>query len=107
MAQLWRANNPSKAGQSIVVIRNIKCITIGTVNSTIQARLDETSQKALARLIKELGWSRSKVVREGLQLLAACHLGGGGRRKLIGQGKFASGIADLASNKQHLKDFGR
>jgi len=77
------------------------------MNSTIQARLDETTQKALARLMKQLGWSPSKVVREGLRLLAACHLGGGGRRLIIGQGKFASGIPDLASNKQHLKDFGR
>ena len=77
------------------------------MNSTIQARLDESSQKALTRLVKQLGWSPSKVVREGLRLLAACHLGRGGRRKIIGQGKFASGIYDLASNKEHLKDFGR
>jgi hypothetical protein len=77
------------------------------MNSTIQARLDEASQKALARLVKQLGWSPSKVVREGLRLLAACHLGTAGRRQIIGQGKFASGISDLGSNKQHLKDFGR
>ena len=77
------------------------------MNFTIQARLDESSQKALARLVRQLGWSPSKVVREGLRLLAACHLGSGGRRKIIDQGKFASGIPDLASNKEHLKDFGR
>ncbi len=80
---------------------------MGNMNSTIQARLDESSQKALVRLMKQLGWSPSRVVREGLRLLAACHLGGGGRRKIIGQGKFASDVHDLASNKQHLKDFGR
>ena len=74
--------------------------------STIQARLDETSQQTLERLIERLGWSPSKVVREGLRLLAACHLGNG-KRKIIGQGKFASGISDLASNKDYLKGFGR
>jgi hypothetical protein len=76
------------------------------MRSTIQARLDETSQRTLSQLIKQLGWSPSRVVREGLQLLAACHLGNG-RRKIIGQGKFASGIRDLGSNKEHLRDFGR
>lgn len=74
--------------------------------STIQARLDEPSKKMLSELIRRLGWSRSKVVREGLRLLAACHLGNG-RRKIIGQGKFASGVGDLASNKEHLRGFGR
>jgi len=74
--------------------------------STIQARLDESTQKMLAQLVKRLGWSPSKVVREGLRLLAACHLGNG-HRKIIGQGKFASGIPDLGSNKEHLRGFGR
>ncbi|HEV2696676.1 MAG TPA: hypothetical protein VGU90_01700 [Terriglobales bacterium] len=76
------------------------------MRSTIQARLDDTSKKTLAQLMERLGWSPSKVVREGLRLLAACHLGSG-KRKIIGQGKFASGISDLASNKQHLEGFGR
>jgi len=75
------------------------------MSSTIQARLDQPSQRALAKLVKQLGWSPSKIVREGVRLVAACHLGRG-RRKIIGQGKFASGIGDLASNKKHLKDFG-
>ena len=75
------------------------------MSSTIQARLDETSQRVLARLVKQLGWSPSKIVREGVRLVAACHLGS--KRKLIGQGKFASGIPDLGSNKEHLRGFGR
>jgi hypothetical protein len=74
--------------------------------STIQARLDESTEKALSQLVKRLGWSPSKVVREGLRLLAACHLGSG-QRKIIGQGKFASGTPDLGSNKEHLQGFGR
>jgi len=74
--------------------------------TTIQARLDEPSQKALAKLVKQTGWSPSKVVREGLRLLAATHTTPG-KRTIYGQGKFASGIGDLASNKEHMKDFGR
>ena len=76
------------------------------MRSTIQARLDQSSQKALAKLVKQFGWSPSKVVREGLRLLAACHITGG-RRTIYGQGKFASGVGDLASNKEHLRGFGR
>jgi hypothetical protein len=74
--------------------------------STIQARLDQPSQKALAKLVKQTGWSPSRVVREGLRLLAACYPGGG-RRKIIGLGKFASGIHDLGSNKEHMRGFGK
>ncbi len=74
--------------------------------STIQARLDEPSQKALEKVVKQTGWSPSKVVREGLRLLAACYPSKG-PRKIIGLGKFASGIPDLASNKEHMKGFGK
>lgn len=74
-------------------------------NSTVQARLDEESRKTLKRLVDQLGWSPSKVVREGLRLLAACQVGQRGR-KVIGLGQFESGVSDLGSNKKHLKDFG-
>jgi hypothetical protein len=76
------------------------------MGTTIQARLDEDSEKILDRLMKQLGWSRSRVVREGLRILAACHPRRG-RTKIIGLGKFRSGIPDLGSNKEHLKGFGR
>jgi hypothetical protein len=76
------------------------------MRSTIQARLDEESKKTLKQLVSQLGWSPSKVVREGLRLLAACRLGNG-RRLIIGLGKFQSGISDLGSNKKHLRGFGR
>jgi len=74
--------------------------------STIQARLDEESQKIMARLVKKTGWTPSQVVREGLRILAACHITGG-KRTIIGQGKFSSSIGDLASNKGHLQGFGK
>ncbi len=76
------------------------------MRSSIQARLDEPSQKRLARLVNQLGWSPSEVVREGLRLLAVCRLGNRSRA-IIGLGKFESGITDLGSNQKHLRNFGR
>jgi hypothetical protein len=76
------------------------------MRTAIQARLDEKSRRRLALLVRELGWTPSRVVREGLRVLEASHL----RRKkrpIIGLGKFRSGVTDLGSNKKHLKDFGR
>jgi hypothetical protein len=73
---------------------------------TIQARLDGRSRRRLAALVRELGWTPSRVVREGLRVLEASYL----RRKrggIIGLGKFRSRISDLGSNTKHLRDFGR
>jgi len=72
----------------------------------VQARLDEESRKRLRLLVRDLGWSPSKVVREGLRVLEATQL----RRKrkgIVGLGAFASGVSDLSSNKKHLEGFGR
>jgi len=74
--------------------------------AAIQARLDDRSRKRLAVLVRELGWSPSQIVREGLRVLEASYL----RRKkrgVIGLGRFCSGVSDLGSNKKHLRDFGR
>ncbi len=76
------------------------------MRSAIQARLDDRSRKRLAVLVRELGWSPSQVVREGLRVLEASYL----RRKkrgVIGLGRFCSGVSDLGSNKKHLRGFGR
>lgn len=72
---------------------------------TVQARLDSDSKKRLARLVRELGWSPSQVVREGLRVLQASRP----RKKKLrvtGLGKFRSRVSDLGSNKKHLRDFG-
>jgi hypothetical protein len=74
--------------------------------STVQARLDKNTERALARLVRRLGWSPSRVVREGVRLLAATHLGTP-RRRVIGLGEFSSGVSDLGSNKEHLRGLGR
>jgi len=75
------------------------------MRSTVQARLDRDTQRALERLVRRTGWSPSRVVREGLRLVAACYRPAGG--KIAGMGKFSSGRPDLGSNKVHLKGFGR
>ncbi len=76
------------------------------MRSAIQTRLDAPSRKRLAVLVRELGWTPSQIVREGLRVLSASYL----RRKkrgVIGLGKFSSRVPDLGSNKKHLRDFGR
>jgi hypothetical protein len=70
----------------------------------VQARLDADTERALVRLVAELGVSRSMVIREGIRLLAASQLK---RRKIAALGRFSSGIPDLASDKSHLRGFGR
>jgi hypothetical protein len=68
--------------------------------------LDPEAQKSLDQLARRLGWSPSKVVREGIRLLAASHPAPATPR-IAGLGKFSSGLPDLGSNKKHLKGFGR
>jgi hypothetical protein len=70
------------------------------MRSSIRLHLDEDFWKIAERLVTELGWTPSKVAGEALRIFA-------GRRRIIGFGKFKSGISDLASKKAHLKGFGR
>ena len=72
----------------------------------IQARLDRAAQKELERLVRRLGWSPSKIVREGIRLLGTYHVPDKGIR-IVGLGKFRSGLKDLGSNKSRLKGFGK
>ena len=72
----------------------------------IQARLDRAAQKELERLVRRLGWSPSRILREGIRLLGTCHVPDKGIR-IIGLGKFSSRLKDVASNKSHLKGFGK
>jgi len=76
------------------------------MKTTVQARLDRRSRLVLERLVEHLGWSPSRVVREGLRLLAACY-GKPSRKRVVGIGRFASGLSDLGSSKQRLEGFGR
>ena len=76
------------------------------MRAAIQARLDDRSRKRLAALVRELGWTPSQVVREGLRVLEVSRLRKK-KRAIIGLGKFASGVLDLGSNKKHLRGYGK
>jgi hypothetical protein len=71
----------------------------------IHARLDAETERMLRRLERCFGWSESQIVREGIKLLHT--LTGRGRKRIVGLGRFSSGIPDLGSNKTHLEEFGR
>lgn len=73
--------------------------------ATVQARLDEESQEALATLTRRLGMSQSEVVRASLRLMVQQHATPKGTQ-IIGAGKYASGIGDLSTNKKHMEGFG-
>ena len=72
----------------------------------IHARLDSETEQLLRQLEQRLGWNDSKVVREGIKALNGL-LVGGRTRRIVGLGRFRSGVSDLGSNKEHLKGFGR
>ncbi len=74
--------------------------------SVIHARLDDDTASLRDELQKQLGWSDSQIVREGIKSLAAL-VHKRGQRIIIGLGKFESGISDLGSNKKHLRGFGK
>ena len=76
------------------------------MKANVQARLDRESQAALEQLVRRLGWSRSRVVREGLRTLAAVYARRP-KKRVIGVGEFDSGIPDLGTNKKYLEGFGR
>lgn len=77
------------------------------MSATVQARLDDESQVALDQLVQRLGWSPSRVVREGLRLMALYYGSTPARKRIIGLGEFEAGPADLATNKKHMEDYGR
>jgi hypothetical protein len=73
----------------------------------VQARLDDETRKILDRLRRRTGLTESELLRRGIRALASLPGSGGGERRIVGVGRFASGISDLGSNKAHLDGFGR
>jgi hypothetical protein len=71
----------------------------------VHARIDPATEKLLEGLKRQLGWSDSKAVREGIKALEILLAPSG--RRIVGLGQFCSGIPDLGSSKRHLKGFGR
>jgi ribbon-helix-helix CopG family protein len=72
----------------------------------VQARLDDDTERMLDELRRRTRLSDSELVRRGIRSLAVLPPSGRGP-KVIGVGRFASGVRDLGSNKTHLKGFGR
>jgi hypothetical protein len=78
------------------------------MNAIVHARLDEHTRKIMRRLQRRHGWSDSEIVRNGIRALGDTELPPGQRAgRIVGLGKFASGIKDLGSDGKHLDDFGR
>ncbi len=72
----------------------------------VQARLDDETDQLLKELRRRTGLSDSEIVRRGVRSLAALSRPAAETR-VIGTGRFSSGVRDLGSNKEHLKSFGR
>ena len=78
------------------------------MSDIVHARLDAHTRRILRRLQRRHGWSDSDVVRKGIRALGDTELPPAQRSKrIVGLGKFASGVDDLGSNDEHLRDFGR
>ena len=77
------------------------------MKSAVQARLSLEDRKLLDELVRDLDWTPSEIVREGLRLVRKAHSTVSAAHRIIGTGKFRSGIPDLATNKKYLEGFGR
>lgn len=76
------------------------------MGAVVQARLDEETQAAFEKLVRRTGWTASRVIREGIRLVKE-RRAAQPPRMLIGVGMLDSGIADLATNRKHIEDFGQ
>jgi hypothetical protein len=77
------------------------------VKSAVQARLSLEDRLLLDELVRDLNRTPSEIVREGLRLVRKAHSTVSAAHRIIGTGKFRSGIPDLATNKKYLEGFGR
>ena len=77
------------------------------MKSAVQARLSPEDRKLLDELVRDLDRTPSEIVREGLRLVRKAHSTISAAHRIIGTGKFRSGIPDLATNKKYLEGFGR
>ena len=72
----------------------------------VQSRLDPETLELLTRLRRSTGLSESELLRRGLRRLAEQDPRAQ-RSRIVGVGRFASKVADLASSKRRLRGFGR
>ena len=71
----------------------------------IHARIDAETEKLFTELQRRMGWNDSKLVREGIKALNVI-LAPPAPRKVVGLGRFRSGLPDLGVNPKHLEGFG-
>lgn len=91
-----------------MVIVGVYFATIVYMNDIVHARLDAHTRQIMRRLQRRHGWSDSEIIRHGIRVLGDSDLPPVQRRsRIVGLGKFSSGITDLGSNHKHLHDFGR
>jgi len=73
----------------------------------VQARLDAGTSARLAEMRAQTGLTSSEILRRALAMFASTLPASRRSRKIVGLGRFASGVRDLGSNKKHLEWFGR
>jgi hypothetical protein len=76
------------------------------MKAVVQARLNPEAQRTLDVLVRRLGWSPSCVVRESLLLMGRYH-SSAPLERVIGVGKFDSGLPELGSNSRRVQGFGQ
>ncbi len=79
---------------------------MATKRDVVHARLDPESRRTLDRLKRRTGLTDSELIRRALKAYSDREASSAPRR-IIGLGEFESGVADLATNEEHLAGFGR
>ena len=97
----WSARSRERG----LCIHPLDCIH-DRMSEIVHARLDAETSKLLARLRRRFGWRDSEIVRRGIRALAGSETPPR-TRKIVGVGRFESGVDDLGSNEEHLAGFGR
>ena len=72
----------------------------------VQARLDAHTLDVLVRLRRRTGLTESEILRRGIHRLAQDTVPSR-KGRIVGVGRFASRIRDLATNPKHRRGFGR
>ncbi len=72
----------------------------------VHARLDPETRRVLERLRRTTGLRDSALIRRALRALDA-GVAVPSPPRIVGLGKFRSGVTDLGSNPEHLRGFGR
>jgi hypothetical protein len=75
-------------------------------STIVHARLDRETGLVLKRLRRTTGLRDSALIRRGLRALDA-EVAAPSPPRVVGAGKFESGVPDLGSNPEHLRGFGR